>query len=203
MNDGFSEVERWRMSKLHNRENWENAVGEGKADEKMLSLCNYINSTRDFFTSSGCAGRIMLLGLYGKGTKEESYFHRKWHRAVKFAELWDGLAAKSKGTLWFKMEPFIIHIGTHDIGNTNLLLDVMRNAGVKRGGIIVAKKGKCIAEFVGTQNISLPVKKGAKILIEKQYLKQILDEANSKLKKNYELLKRLERSLKEKLKCGV
>ena len=200
MKNDFSGAEGWRMSKLHNRENWENAVGEGKADEKMLSLCNYINSTGDFFTSSGCAGRIMLLGLYGKGTKEESYFHRKWHRAVKFAELWDGLEAKSNGTLWFKMEPFIIHIGTCDIGNANLLLDVMRNAGVKRGGIIVAKKGKCIAEFVGTQSISLPVKKGAKILIEGKYMKQILDEANSKLKKNYELLKRLEKVARAELK---
>ncbi|MBI2529888.1 MAG: hypothetical protein HYW05_01995 [Candidatus Diapherotrites archaeon] len=195
----FSENERWRMSKLHNRENWENAVREGKADEKMLSLCNYINSTKNFFTSSGCAGRIMLLGLYGKGTKEESYFHRKWHRAVKFAELWRGLEAKSTGTLWFKMEPFIIHIGTKSLGDADSLLNVMRNAGVKRGGIIVAKKGKCIAEFVGTQSISLPVKKGAKILIEREYMKQILDEANSKLRKNYELLKRLEKAAKEKL----
>lgn len=196
----FSENERWRMSKLHNKQIWEEAKGKGEADAKMRPICNYINSTGNFFTSSGCAGRIMLLGLYGKGTKEESYFHRKWHRAVKFPELWNALEAESRGTLWFKMEPFIIHIGTKDIGDANSLLDVMHNAGIKRGGIIVAKKGKCIAEFVGTQSISLPVKEGAKILIEKQYLKQILDEANSKLKKNYELLKRLERVIRAELK---
>ncbi len=200
MKNDFSEAERWRMSKLHNKQIWEGAVREGKADAKMRPICNYINSTKNFFTSSGCAGRIMLLGLYGKGTKEESYFHRKWHREVKLAELWNGVEAKSRGTLWFKMEPFIIHIGTKNLGDADSLLNVMRNAGVKRSGIIVAKKGKCIAEFVGTQSISLPVKKGGKILIEKQYLKQILDEANSKLKKNYGMLERLEKVARAELK---
>ncbi len=198
--DDFSENERWRMSKLHNRQIWAEAKAKGEADEKMRPICNYINSTRNFFTSSGCAGRIMLLGLHGKATKQESYFHRKWHREVKFAELWEGLEAKSRGTLWFKMEPFIIHIGTKNLGGADSLLNVMRNAGVKRGGIIVAKKGKCIAEFVGTQSISLPVKEGTKILIEKDYMRQILNEANGKLRKNYELLKRLEKVVRTEFK---
>lgn len=196
----FSEAERWRMSKGHNKQIWEKAVKENEADKKMLSLCNYINSTENFFTSSGCAGRIMLLGLYGKATKEQSYFHRKWHRKVKFAELWNGIKAKSKGVLWFKMEPLIIHIGAKNLEDANLLLNVMRNAGIKRGGIIVAKQGKCIAEFVGTQSISLPVKKEKKILIEKQYMQEILAEGNKKLKNNYILLKRLEKAIKAKLK---
>ncbi|MBS3057163.1 MAG: hypothetical protein J4415_00885 [Candidatus Diapherotrites archaeon] len=196
----FPENERWRMSKLHNRQIWEEAVSKGEADAKMRPICNYINSTENFFTSSGCAGRIMLLGLHGKGTKQESYFHRKWHREVKFPELWDGLEEKSRGIIWFKMEPFIIHIGTKNLEDADSLLNVMRNAGVKRGGIIVAKKGKCIAEFVGTQSISLPVKKGAKIMIDKNYMKRMLDEANSKLGKNYELLKRLEKVARAELK---
>ena len=33
----------------------------GNVDEKISSLCNKINSKEDFYTTSSCSGRILLM----------------------------------------------------------------------------------------------------------------------------------------------
>lgn len=189
------------MIKKHNGSEFEKAMGEGKADRQIFSLCSFANSLPDFFSSSSCAGRIMLLKTDKKESKREAAFHAKWHRKVGFAELWKEIGKKIPDEeLWLKQEPFILHLGANNLENANRLLDCCRTAGIKRAGIMVAEEEKFIIELIGTQNMSLPVKKKNKILVEKQYLKFALEKANAKLARNYETLKKFERILKQKLK---
>jgi len=187
---------RFEMVKERHKGTFEKSVKEKKADERMVSLCAYVNSLQEYFTSSSCAGRILLLGLEGEETKKESYFHRKWHSTVKLKEVMEGLNEKSKGMLWFKLEPFILHIGTNNLENAKKILSVMKESGVKRGGIIVCKEGKFIIEFLGTETISTPIKKGEKILLPNEYIEFLVKEANRKFEKNYASLERLEKNLR-------
>ncbi|MFH1587411.1 MAG: hypothetical protein ABID38_06135 [Candidatus Diapherotrites archaeon] len=191
---------RFSMVKVRHRESFEKALGEGKVDKQLQGLCKFIAKTRDYFTSSGCAGRILLLGIPEGGGKKETYFHEKWHRKVSFNEIWKGIEKQSKGELWFKMEPFILHIGCKGLKDSKKILSLMKSIGIKRGGIMVAKEGKFIVEFTGTQQIALPVKKGGKILIDREYMGFLLDEGNRKLAKNYLQLKTLEKECKKVLK---
>ncbi|MFH1545450.1 MAG: hypothetical protein ABIE23_05210 [archaeon] len=192
---------RFRMVKERHSKRFNKARKEKEADERMIPLCKFIAGTKNYFTSSSCAGRILLLKVNEKGDKKEASFHRKWHRKVKLEEVWNGIEEKvNERELWFKMEPFIIHVGTHSLDKANKLLEVMNKAGVKRGGIIVAKKGKFIVEMSGTQNMAFPVKIGEKIIIEKNYLKKGIEKANWKIEKNYWNLKRVEKEMKKELK---
>jgi len=191
---------RFRMVKERHSKSLGDALNEGKVDEQLQALCKYLEKTKNYFTSSGCAGRILLLGIPEGGTKKEAYFHEKWHREVNFSEIWSGIGRKSEGELWFKMEPFILHIGCADLKGGKKILSMMKNIGIKRGGIMVAKEGKFIVELTGTQQISLPVKNGDGILVEKEYLKYLIDSANRKLGKNYSQLKILEKECRKVLK---
>ena len=190
---------RFSMVKKMHKNSFEKAAAEKKADGQMLSLCGFIAKTRHFFTSSSCAGRIILLQLPKDENKQQASFHRKWHMAVSEQELWEGIKAKSRGELWFKLDPFILHIGANSMANANRILAGMKKAGVKRGGIIVAKPGKYLIEMQGTQSIAMPVKKGKKILASEQLMHYILQRANKKLEKNYAHLKRLESVFREEL----
>jgi len=174
------------------------AVEAGRVDGQMRGLCGFLAESRGFFTSSCCSGRIMLLGLRG-GSKKDSYFHRKWHRTVSFDEVWAGMEADSTGTLWFKCEPFILHVGCAGLGDANRVLDAMKEAGVKRGGIILAEEGKYLIELQGTNRIVLPVKEGSEILVDKTYLGRVLEKANQRLEANYARLEKLERVFRERL----
>ena len=191
---------RFSMTKKGHAETFKKAVKQGKADKAFIPLCSFVAKTKNFFTSSCCAGRILLLELGEDEKKLGSNFHRKWHRQVKLEEAWKALEEPVKGELWFKMEPLILHLGTNTLENANLALETMKRAGVKRGGIIVAKPGKFLFEIEGTQRISVPVKSNGKILIEKKFLEFLVKNANAKMKKNSLAIKRLEKELKKVLK---
>ncbi len=191
---------RFEMVKKRHRESFEKALDEGKVDKQLQGLCKFVAKTKGYFTSSGCAGRILLLSVPEGGGKKEAYFHEKWHREVSFNEVWKGIGKKSKGELWFKMEPFILHIGCKGLKDSRKIISMMRRIGIKRGGIMVAKEGKFIIEFTGTQNIAAPVKKGDEILVDEEYLKFLIAGGNEKIVKNYTQLKILEKECKKALK---
>lgn len=193
------ENNRFSMVKKMHAASFEKAVAEKKADLQMIPLCGFVAGTRDFFTSSSCAGRIILLQLPKDENKKQASFHKKWHRAVSEEELWQGINAESVGELWFKLDPFILHIGANSLQNANKILDAMKKAGVKRGGIIVAKPGKFLIELQGTQSMAFPVKKDGKALVDEKFMEYILQRANKKLEKNYEQLKRLESVFRKEL----
>lgn len=184
---------RFEMLKKHNLEEFEKAVKEGKADKKMQSLCYYLNSLNDFFTSSSCAGRIALLSVQSIGKKQPNAFHRKWHRKIKVSEVIEGIEEKIREKeLWFKLDPFILHAGARDLDNARKILKCMRLAGVKRGGIILGQKEKFIIELQGTNFIALPVKSDGGELLDKEYISFLTKQANKKIEENYKRLKLFE-----------
>jgi tRNA(Phe) wybutosine-synthesizing methylase Tyw3 len=102
------------------------------------------------------------------------------------------LGEKTMGEIWLKMEPFILHIGTDSLENSRRILATMYKAGVKRGGILVAKEGKFIVELQGTQEMSIPLKQGGKILVDDDFLRYAVKRANEKMGKNDTMLRRFE-----------
>ncbi len=191
---------RFRMVKARHRKTFAEAVEKNLADEKLVPLCEFVAATKNFFTSSGCAGRILLIQLPKGESKREASFHRRWHRRVSFAEVKEAIREKTRGELWMKMEPFILHLGCNTLENARKILAVMSRGGVKRGGIIVAKRGKFLVELQGTQEMSVPVKQGEKILVDEDYLRWIVGKANSKMRKNEEMLRRFEGECRQVLK---
>ncbi len=189
---------RFKMVKKRHYSTLKRAEEEKKMDPQLLELCDFLAETREYFTSSGCSGRIMLLGLQGT-KKRDSYFHRKWHSEVSAEKVWKALQENTKGEIWFKMEPFILHIGTCSLENAGRILRVKDLSGVKRGGVIVAKKGKFLVELVGTEEIAFPMKKERKVLVEREFVDFIVKEANKKIKRNYARLKLFEKNLKKEL----
>ncbi|MBU1939941.1 hypothetical protein KKH30_04205 [Candidatus Micrarchaeota archaeon] len=192
--------ERFGMVKKHHGKTMQKAIDEKVIDEKMVSLCRYIAGTEKYFTSSSCAGRVLLLALPKGEDKKDAYFHRRWHREVNAAEIWKALQEETKGEVWLKQEPFIIHMGCDGLEDAEKILSAMKEAGVKRGGIIVAKQGKFIVELQGTGRISVPLKKGVEILIDEKYLGFVVHAANKKLMGNYARLKKFESVCRKMLK---
>jgi len=190
----------FEMVKERHRKSFETALEEKKMDEQLISLCKFVASTKNFFTSSGCAGRIVLLRLDENESKKESAFYRKWHCTVSAKEIIEAIDASTDENLWLKQEPFILHIGTGNIENSRKILEAMREAGVKRGGISVAKEGKFLVELLGSNFMSIPVKVKGKKIVSNDFIENIAEIANKKLERNYENLKRLELALKEKLR---
>jgi tRNA wybutosine-synthesizing protein 3 len=189
---------RFEMIKLRHKNTFEEALNKGKIDAPMIELLEFISKTKNYFTSSHCSGRIMLLNSDLNEEKKEAAFYRKWHRKVEFKELISAVNECSH-PLWFKLEPFILHIGCKTIKNAKKLIELKNISGIKRGGIMVLSEGKIILELTGTQYISVPLKE-KKMLLTENALKIILKTANKKMDKNFNQIKRLEENAKKMLK---
>jgi tRNA wybutosine-synthesizing protein 3 len=189
---------RFEMIKERHKKTFETALKQGKMDEQMIQLCQYISKTKNYYTSSCCSGRIILLEKKGK-RKIDTFFHRKWHREINIAELLEGIKENKEGELWLRLDPFILHIGCPSIKEAQKILTAMKKAGVKRGGITVAEKGKFLIELQGTHIFSCIVKKNGKQLIQKKYLEYILPRLNTMLAENYQRLEKLETEFKKTL----
>jgi len=195
----LAENSRFDMTKKHHKETYEEAKAIGRMDEDFIPLCDFIIKTKNYFTSSSCAGRIALIGLSEEETKQESAFYRKWHRTVKENEVLEAIHDFKGAVLWFKQEPLILHLGTNGIENAKKILTLCEKVGIKRAGIKVAKDGKFIAEILGTQNINAPVKEG-KMIVSDEYIQYLVKKGNEKFKKNQELIEKLYKEAKKELK---
>jgi len=161
----------------------EEHIREGKVDKEILHLLNLINSLDNYFTTSSCAGRIVLIKTLEDLKKQEDVFLFKSHQTVKFEDIWKVILENYKKyeNIWFKQEPFIIHIACKDLKSANELLKISSKVGLKHSGIISLKKNKIVIEIIGNEKIETIVSKNGRILINEEYLKELVNEANKKL----------------------
>lgn len=184
-------LSRFSMLKKRHSETFEIALKQGKVDPQIVSLCEFIRSTKKFFTSSSCSGRILLIEKLGV-RKIDNFFHRKWHREISKEELVEALHVETSGEIWFRVDPFILHLGCADLESAVIALAAMKKAGVKRGGIIVAEPEKFLIEFQGTNVMSFPIKIRDVILADDLLIDNLVLKANALLVENYKRLARLE-----------
>ena len=189
---------RFSMVKERHARSLQQAISDGKADEAFVPFCQWVSKTGDFFTSSSCSGRIALVQTDSKNSKKEASFLARWHEPADWAQLARALEKESlEEEVWFKQEPFILHIGTNNLENANRILDACKSAGLKRAGIMLAKEGKFMVELMGTQSMSLPIQLNKKRIVSEELLKSLLNKANQKMTLNRQQFERFEKAFKK------
>jgi tRNA wybutosine-synthesizing protein 3 len=160
---------------------------KGSIDKHIISLINKINSLNDYYSTSSCSGRIVLLKESESGRKNEAEWVFASHDLVEFNEI-TAVNLEDKNNIWFKFEPPIIHISCCDIKAAQKLLDIARPL-FKLSGIISTLKN--IVEIRGTERIDAPLKD-----VSEDYLKVLVEIANQKMKSCWKKIEMLELSLK-------
>jgi tRNA wybutosine-synthesizing protein 3 len=192
--------QKFKMIKKHHTQTLKEAIDTKKVDEILIPFLLEVTKIPDVFTSSSCAGRVMLLSTDENESKKISSFHKKYHRKVSFEEIKKDLSENTEHDIWLKTEPFIFHFGCKDYQKAKELLSFSQEFGLKKAGIITAKDGKYILEVTSTQFMALPLKSGNDLLITDDYLKFIIERANKKIEINFERLEKFSKQFLEKFK---
>jgi tRNA wybutosine-synthesizing protein 3 len=168
---------------------------KGCVDEEIVSLVDLVNSKDNMYTTSSCAGRIVLLQEPKSGKKKDFEWLYVSHSKANFIEIKKSLGDLSADTIWLKMEPFIIHICLKNIDDVNDFIDMLRDVGLKHSGIITMKK-RIIVEVVGNEILEVPIAAHGQLLIDENYFEYLVGEANNKLLSSRKRLKMFENKLK-------
>jgi len=152
----------------------------GKWDKKIIPLCKKINKTENYYTTSSCSGRVLL--MIDQQKKGAGLFLRVEHKKISLKSLKKALEDFSGNQLIkFKSEPPIIHVVCKTLEDANSLLEKGFESGWKKSGIINLKRN-IIVELHGTEKLEFPIFKEGKFLVNDNFLKLIVKKSNHKLK---------------------
>ncbi|MFA6073476.1 MAG: tRNA wybutosine-synthesizing 3 family protein [Candidatus Woesearchaeota archaeon] len=173
---------------------------KGTVDDDAIPVINEFNSKKDYYTTSSCSGRISLFYESSTGKKHEAGWQFVEHRIVTTKEILESLKELPEETLWFKMETPIFHIACRDENSAEKLLELCRNLGFKRSGIISTgnSSGKrIIIEIIFNDKIEVPVAMNGELFVDEKFIKFVIEKANSKFLKNKAALIKFEKELQK------
>ena len=167
---------------------------KGTIDKEILPLINLINKNPHYYTTSSCSGRIVILSK-----KSEKKQEIKWlfaiHKPTSFKEISSKLKKLPNTSIWFRFEPLILHIAADSIPNAQKIVNIARNIGFKRSGIQSTRK-KILVEIASTEILDTIIADKEKLLVNNNYLKILINEANKKLKRTKNKIKKFYNKIK-------
>jgi tRNA wybutosine-synthesizing protein 3 len=162
---------------------------KGDWDKKIVGLCSRINESENYYTTSSCAGRIVLMKDEDK--KGSGLFLKVWHDKINFEELKIELKKiEDKEMIKFKTEPPIIHIVCKDLDSASKLLEKAKHIGFKRSGINTISKN-IVLELCSTEKLEFPIVKNGEILVDDKFLRIVVEKSNFLLEKGWGKIERL------------
>lgn len=162
---------------------------KGSIDKKIKQLVDLINSLKDYYTTSSCSGRILLIKRPKSGKKCDVDFLFDSHNKVSFKEIKKCLNNIPEQDLWFRQESMILHVACRTIEDAQKILDLSTLAGFKHSGIITTRK-KIVVEVIGSEQFDTIIAKHGRVFVGDKHLKLLVDEANKKLEINSRKIKR-------------
>ncbi|HVQ01132.1 MAG TPA: hypothetical protein VMT57_06420 [Candidatus Thermoplasmatota archaeon] len=166
-----------------------------KVDEGILPVLEMLNKMEGVYTTSSCAGRIVLLQIPRLGDKREALFLGIWHRLITPAELSSAAKKATEGMLWLLAQAPILHIGAENPEIANSLVKLAVSSGFKNSAIKTIGK-KTMIELSSTERLDAPIGRNGCLFCEGDYLHLLTEIANEVIERSQQKLIRLERNLK-------
>ena len=161
----------------------------GSWDIKIKPLCDKLNKLNKYYTTSSCAGRIVL--IKGVDKKIRDVFLFRTHNKIKFNELKKILSNLDyKDFVEFQKTTCILHVACADLNSAQTLVNKAKLAGWKHSGIMTTSK-RFVVELHSTEKISFPIMNKGEVLVNDDFLKIVVDEANSKLERTWKKINNL------------
>lgn len=160
---------------------------KNRVDKEIKDVLDKINSFDNYFTTSSCSGRIVLISIPENGKKNQAEWLFVSHQPVKVEDI--KIVIKTSNPVWFKQESAILHVCCSNLEKADKLLRMIKECGFKRAGII-ALAPKIICEIIGSESISTIISK-EKMLVSDEYLAVLVEEANKKMMLNQKRIMKL------------
>ena len=147
-----------------------------------MKIVNEINSKKDYYTTSSCSGRIVLLEMKFRKKNQCSWIFTK-HGKATFIEIAKSLKINKKiNKIWLKQEPVILHVRCKNLDSAKKLLDVSRKI-FKRAGIISLSDKKIVIEIIGSDRLETIIA-DKNFVADEKYVKQLVKYANKNFEEN-------------------
>lgn len=171
---------------------------ENKVDKGVQPILDIINSSDNYYTTSSCYGRIVLLEIPNIGNKKQAKFLGKWHRTIEVDELINASKQSKTGQIWLLSQSPIIHITSKTNQSADRLLKTAISSGFKNSGIKSIGR-KIVVEVLSTERLDVPIGNDGSLFCNKKHLELLTDISNEIFVKSNKKMEKLESALKKDL----
>lgn len=188
---------RWKTQSLNRLDQSK----KGSVDEDIEHVVSFLNSCEQFFTTSSCSGRIIIIDGAAGGSdvhKQNCVWLFVSHHKCTSDDLTSGLS-RSCGDAVLKFEPFVLHIQCRMLEDAQLMHSVAINSGFKNSGLTVGKTGKIILAVRSTHGLEVPLSHNGKLLVNGDYIQFLTQIANQKMEENLRRIQRFFQNLQTAL----
>ena len=188
---------------------------KGYIDKDAVKIVDCINSKSDYYTTSSCAGRIVLLEMKSRKKNDCGWIFSK-HDKVNFNEINNALkhnnqktrelplnagkkedtslGSSAKNPIWFKQQPIILHVACRSLDAAKRLLEAARKM-FKHSGILSITDRKTTIEIIGSEKIDTIIA-DRDFIADEKYIKQLVKYANHNFAENKRKSERFLRFIK-------
>ncbi|XP_007947817.1 tRNA wybutosine-synthesizing protein 3 homolog [Orycteropus afer afer] len=174
---------------------------KGSVDDGVVELVQLLNSQDQFFTTSSCAGRILLLdgGINGFAVqKQNCCWLLVTHKPCIKEDVIVALK-KASGDAVLKFEPFVLHVQCQQLQDAQFLHSAAIECGFRNSGITVGKRGKTMLAVRSTHSLEVPLSHKGKLMVTEEYIDFLLNIANHKMEENSKRIERFYNCLRHAL----
>ncbi|MBN2066653.1 MAG: hypothetical protein JW771_07615 [Candidatus Thermoplasmatota archaeon] len=174
------------------------ACNDKDVDAQILSLLDDLNAFDEYYTSSSCAGRIVVLELPCIGDKQHAHFLGKWHHQITVEDVTVAVKKATSGLIWILAQSPIVHVGATTTASANHLVNLANSCGFKHSTLKSAGK-KFMVEICSTERLDAPIGNNGTLLCRGEYLDLLVTIANEVMERSQQKLNRLEQELHKRL----
>ncbi|KAM9845092.1 tRNA wybutosine-synthesizing protein 3 homolog [Aulostomus maculatus] len=187
----------WKQQRLNKLD----ASKKGSVDEDIVPVVSLLNGCEDYFTTSSCSGRIIVIdGAPDRCgvQKQDCVWLFVSHHTCKPDDLVCAVAGAS-GDAVLKFEPFVLHVQCRRLEDAQLLHSVAVQSGFRNSGLTVSKTGKIMAAVRCTHGLEVPVSHQGRLLVTHDYIHFLTQVANQKIEENLQRIHRFYQNLQSTL----
>lgn len=185
----FDEKKRLALKKL------EEALQEQRVDLEVLDLINTINSFDNYYTTSSCAGRFVILAKNSFRGKYTAEFVYKTHSPpVDIQIVKESLEKEFEGYLYINVEPPTFHIACRTLDDAIALHQMAVDYNIGYSMFKTIKKS-IVVEIRGTGMLQIPIGLYNKVFLSEGYLEHIISLSNEILTDEQSRIKKFEQNL--------
>ncbi|XP_037682833.1 tRNA wybutosine-synthesizing protein 3 homolog isoform X1 [Choloepus didactylus] len=195
--DRCAEFRRWKAQCLGKAD----LSRKGSVDEDVVELVQFLNARDQFFTTSSCAGRILLLDGSINGfevQKQNCCWLLVTHKSCVKDDVILALKKATSDTI-LKFEPFVLHVQCRQLQDAQILHTVAIDSGFRNSGITVGKRGKTMLAVRSTHGLEVPLSHKGKLMVTEEYIDFLVNIANQKMEENKRRIERFYNCLQHAL----
>lgn len=164
-------------------------AAKGSWDERVIELCNKLNESNDYYTTSSCSGKSVI--MEEKIGKDGSYYVWSSHDLISLEEVREALQKiEINGLYKFKSESPILFVCCRDIDSAKDLFSKAVEAGFKESGIKITDKLIAV-EIRSGEKVEFPIVSDGEILVWDEFLRVLVEEVNRKRQRGWDKIKKI------------